>query len=53
MAKEKNSKYFPGKRSDSWYKIKVRQTAESHIIGYTKGKGTERNILVHFILVIC
>lgn len=40
MAKEKNSKYIPGKRSDSWYKIKIRQTAESHIIGYTKGKGT-------------
>jgi bifunctional non-homologous end joining protein LigD len=39
MAKEKNSKYIPGKRSDSWYKIKVRQTAESHIIGYTIGKG--------------
>jgi len=40
MAKEKNSKYSPGKRSDSWYKIKIRQTAESHIIGYTIGKGT-------------
>jgi DNA ligase D-like protein (predicted ligase) len=40
MAKEKNSKYTPGKRSDSWHKIKIRQTAESHIIGYTKGKGT-------------
>lgn len=40
MAKEKNSKYLPGKRSDNWYKIKVRQTAESHIIGYTKGKGS-------------
>ena len=39
MAKEKNSKYFPGKRSDTWFKIKVRQTTESHIIGYTKGKG--------------
>lgn len=39
MAKEKNSKYTPGKRSDSWYKIKVRQTADSHIIGYTIGKG--------------
>ena len=39
MAKEKNSKYLPGKRSDSWFKIKVRQTAESCIIGYTKGKG--------------
>ena len=40
MAKEKNSRYFPGKRSDSWYKIKIRQTAESYIIGYTKGKGS-------------
>jgi DNA ligase D-like protein (predicted ligase) len=39
MAKERNSKYLPGKRSDNWYKIKVRQTAESYIIGYTKGKG--------------
>jgi bifunctional non-homologous end joining protein LigD len=39
MAKEKNSRYFPGKRTDTWYKIKVIQTAESHIIGYTQGKG--------------
>ncbi len=39
VAKEKNSKYTPGKRSDCWFKIKVRQTAESFIIGYTKGKG--------------
>ncbi len=44
MAKEKNSKYFPGKRSDNWYKIKVRQTAESHIIGYTKGKGIREEL---------
>ncbi|MCI0715495.1 MAG: non-homologous end-joining DNA ligase [Chlorobi bacterium] len=39
MAKDKTSKYYPGKRTDTWFKIKVRQTAESHIIGYTKGKG--------------
>jgi len=39
MAKEKNSKYSPGKRSDNWYKIKVRNTDESFVIGYTKGKG--------------
>jgi bifunctional non-homologous end joining protein LigD len=43
MAKDKNSKYLPGKRSDSWYKIKVRQTAEAVIIGYTKGKGGREN----------
>lgn len=40
MAKDKNSKYLPGKRSDSWFKIKVRQTAESYVIGYTAGKGS-------------
>ena len=44
MAKDRNSKYFPGRRSDSWYKIKVRQTTESHIIGYTKGKGNREAV---------
>ncbi len=39
MAKEKDSKYLPGKRSPHWLKIKVRQTAEVAIIGYTRGKG--------------
>ena len=29
----------PGKRSDSWLKIKTRQTIECVIIGYTRGKG--------------
>ncbi|MFQ5641350.1 MAG: non-homologous end-joining DNA ligase, partial [bacterium] len=39
MAKEKNSTYLPGKRSANWFKIKMRQTADCLIIGYTKGKG--------------
>lgn len=39
MAKKRDSKYLPGKRSDCWYKVKVRQSAEVLIIGYTKGKG--------------
>jgi DNA ligase D-like protein (predicted ligase) len=39
MAKERNSKYSPGKRSSQWLKIKTRQTTECLIIGYTKGKG--------------
>ncbi|MEO5602360.1 MAG: non-homologous end-joining DNA ligase, partial [Cyclobacteriaceae bacterium] len=39
MAKKRDSKYTPGKRSDCWYKIKIRQTSEVFIIGYTKGKG--------------
>ena len=37
IAKRKESKYLVGKRSDSWLKIKVRQTVDSIVIGYTKG----------------
>lgn len=43
MAKRRDSKYISGRRSDCWYKIKVRQTCEVFVIGYTKGKG-ERGI---------
>lgn len=39
MAKKRDSKYLSGRRSDCWYKIKIRQTCEVFIIGYTKGKG--------------
>jgi bifunctional non-homologous end joining protein LigD len=39
MAKAKDSKYLPGKRSAYWLKIKVRRTTEAVIIGFTKGKG--------------
>jgi DNA ligase D-like protein (predicted ligase) len=45
MAKDRNSKYQPGKRTDSWYKIKVNQTAECIIIGFTKGKGSGNELL--------
>jgi bifunctional non-homologous end joining protein LigD len=39
MAKQRNSPYLPGKRSDSWLKIKSLQTMECIIVGYTRGKG--------------
>jgi ATP-dependent DNA ligase len=39
MAKKRDSKYTPGKRTDCWFKVKIRQTSEVFIIGYTKGKG--------------
>jgi len=39
MAKRKASKYILGKRSDNWLKIKVKDTADCLIIGYTEGKG--------------
>jgi DNA ligase D-like protein (predicted ligase)/DNA ligase D-like protein (predicted 3'-phosphoesterase) len=39
MAKQRNSIYQPGKRTDAWLKIKTRHTMECIIIGYTQGKG--------------
>jgi bifunctional non-homologous end joining protein LigD len=39
MAKKKDSKYISGRRTDCWYKIKVRESSEVFVIGYTKGKG--------------
>jgi len=39
MAKLRTSTYQPGKRNDSWLKIKTRQTVDCLIIGYTQGKG--------------
>jgi bifunctional non-homologous end joining protein LigD len=39
MAKLPNSRYLPGKRSESWLKVKTRRTMDCAIIGYTRGKG--------------
>jgi bifunctional non-homologous end joining protein LigD len=39
MAKQRASTYQPGKRSESWLKIKAKQTIECVIIGYTRGTG--------------
>ncbi|HZJ16255.1 MAG TPA: non-homologous end-joining DNA ligase [Chthoniobacteraceae bacterium] len=39
MAKNRHSAYLPGKRSESWLKIKARQTFECTIVGYTRGRG--------------
>jgi DNA ligase D-like protein (predicted ligase)/DNA ligase D-like protein (predicted polymerase)/DNA ligase D-like protein (predicted 3'-phosphoesterase) len=39
MAKKKDSKYLPGKRSDCWLKVKIRQSSEVVIVGFTQGKG--------------
>lgn len=36
MAKDPLGKYYPGKRSDAWYKIKVKLTQDCLIVGYTK-----------------
>ena len=39
VAKERDARYLPGKRSSSWLKVKVRRTIECLIVGYTTGKG--------------
>jgi DNA ligase D-like protein (predicted ligase) len=44
MAKRMDSPYLPGKRSDSWLKMKPQKSAICNVIGYTKGEGY-RNLL--------
>jgi DNA ligase D-like protein (predicted ligase) len=39
MAKRMDSLYLPGKRSDSWLKMKPQKSAICNVIGYTKGEG--------------
>lgn len=39
VAKRIDAKYTPGKRSDAWIKVKVKETRDCHIIGFTKGEG--------------
>lgn len=39
MAKKKNSRYEIGKRSKNWLKIKVNETQDAIVVGYTTGKG--------------
>lgn len=43
MAKEALGKYYPDKRSDTWVKVKVKNTKDFRIIGYTSGEG-EREV---------
>ncbi len=49
MAKKINSKYFPGKRTSEWLKIKNHKTAEAIIAGYTEPSGS-RNYFGSIIL---
>ncbi|HUK90488.1 MAG TPA: non-homologous end-joining DNA ligase [Blastocatellia bacterium] len=43
VAKLRNSPYLPGKRSESWLKIKTRRTIDCIIVGYTRGKGARED----------
>jgi bifunctional non-homologous end joining protein LigD len=39
VAKKADSQYKPGRRSPEWHKLKLRQTQEIVIAGYTRGQG--------------
>ncbi|MEM9329550.1 MAG: non-homologous end-joining DNA ligase, partial [Bacteroidota bacterium] len=39
MAKDPMGKYYPGKRSSTWIKVKVKTTKDFVILGYTMGEG--------------
>ena len=39
MAKRRGSRYLPGKRADSWAKIKARDTGDFAVCGFTRGEG--------------
>ena len=42
IAKDPDSSYMPGKRSDSWLKIKATQKQEAVICGYTQPQGSRK-----------
>ena len=39
VAKLSDAKYVAGKRSDAWIKVKVKETMDCFVIGFTKGEG--------------
>lgn len=39
VAKRRNAAYLPGKRSDAWIKVKVKESMDCIVIGYTLGEG--------------
>ncbi len=39
MAKRPDGKYYPGRRSDAWIKVKVKETRNFLILGFTSGEG--------------
>jgi DNA ligase D-like protein (predicted ligase)/DNA ligase D-like protein (predicted 3'-phosphoesterase) len=50
MAKNKQSFYEPGKRSNNWLKIKQVKTCDCVIFGYTKGEGEREKTFGSLIL---
>lgn len=52
IGKKKSSKYFPGKRSELWMKIKKRNTADFVIVGWIEGEGERAETFGSLILAL-
>ena len=52
MAKKMDSKYFPGKRSREWVKVKKRKTADCIIVGWLEGKGERTRTFGSLVLAV-
>jgi len=52
IAKKIDSRYYPGKRSDAWVKMKKRNTADCIIIGWLEGEGRRENMFASLILAL-
>jgi bifunctional non-homologous end joining protein LigD len=44
VAKERRSRYEPGRRSRSWLKLKIRREQELVVAGYVPGQGTHKDL---------
>ena len=44
VAKDPSSPYLPGKRSRNWFKVKIRDSTDCVIVGYTRGKGNRATV---------
>jgi bifunctional non-homologous end joining protein LigD len=52
VAKRGSSRYLPGKRTDSWVKVKSVQRQEMIIAGYTRGRGRREGVLGSLVLAV-
>jgi len=52
MAKKKNSRYQPGKRSKSWIKMKKSRSVECIIVGWLEGEGVREGKFGSLVLAL-
>ncbi|HKV67691.1 MAG TPA: DNA ligase D [Gaiellales bacterium] len=52
IAKRPSSRYLPGRRSESWVKVKTQQRQELAIAGYTRGQGRRDNAFGALVLAV-